>query len=266
MKKIFISGKKSVRQTILLLLAWTFSLSAIARNENDTVFYREKDIVKYYAVQETRIILGQKCYVSMFLDFGADMLDKRNMFTGSMHASAGDFPKLRNSGISSFSIYSMVEKRSSGFFSIMSGIGIEWANYRFSHDVTIKDIDGVATQVPVSSIFNTFSYMKKSKLAATYVQIPLLLKLDFRRFFVAAGVTGGINLNSRTKVVFVDTRGRKQTYKSYDVNLAPFKYGYTVRAGYGLLAIYAHYYVSPLFSKGEGPKVYPFVTGVSLKF
>jgi hypothetical protein len=266
MKKIFISGKRSVRQTILLLLAWTFSLPAIARNETDTVVYREKDVFNQYWVKETRFILAKKYYTTMFLDFGTDMVDRRNMFTGSMHESAGDFPKLRNSGVSSFSIYLMCGKQNSGFLSVMSGIGIEWVNYRFRQDVTIKDINDVMTQIPVSSMFNTFSYMKKSKLMAPYFQIPLLLKLDFHKFFVAAGVTGGVNMFSRTKIVFVDTRGRKQTYKGYDVDLATLRYGYTVRAGYGIFAVYVHYHVSPLFSKGEGPQVYPFATGVSLKF
>jgi hypothetical protein len=159
----------------------------------------------------------------------------------------------------------MFGRRSNRFLSIMSGIGIDWTNYRFSHEVTLRDIDGVATQVPISSVLNTFSFTKSSKLSVSYLQIPLLLKLDFHRFFIAAGVTGGLNMSSRTKIVFIDTRGKKQTYKGYDLDLATFRYGYTLRAGFRCFAVYVNYHVSPLFNKGEGPQVYPFSTGISLK-
>jgi hypothetical protein len=150
--------------------------------------------------------------------------------------------------------------------SIMSGLGIDWVNYRFSTDVTIREINNVATQLPIASVINTFSYMKKSKLTGSYINIPLLLKIQFhKRFFLAAGVSGGLNIGSHTKVVFTDTNGKKQTFKDYNIHLATFRYGYTVRAGFNVVSIFANYYVSPLFSNNKGPQVYPFSMGISLK-
>jgi hypothetical protein len=147
----------------------------------------------------------------------------------------------------------------------MSGLGIEWVNYKFSKQVTIKEIDDVATQVPIETVVNNFSYMKKSKLTGSYLETPLLLKLRFHRFFIAAGVTGGLNIGSHTKVVFVNINDKRQKYKDYDIHLATFRYGYTVRAGFRHLSLFTNYYVSPLFAKDEGPQVYPFTMGLSLR-
>jgi hypothetical protein len=264
MKKIFISRKWSVKQMILLLLALTFSLSVIAGNESDTVFYSEKNGKKRFIVKDVKIFHGHKYYSDFYVDLGYNRLDKSNLFTGSTHESADGFPRLRNSSSASFSMYAMFGRKYTKFFSIMSGLGIDWVNYRFNQNVTIRDIDGVATQVFIKDVLNTFEFMKKSKLTATYLQVPVLLKFDFRKFFVAAGVTGGVNTGSHTKIVFNDTNGKKQTYKGYDLNLATFRYGYALRAGFHSLSLYANYYVSPLFAKNEGPQVYPFVVGISL--
>jgi hypothetical protein len=187
------------------------------------------------------------------------------MFTGNRHESAADFPKLRNSTSTSFSMYAMFGRKISGSFSIMSGLGIDWVNYRFSKDVTFREIDGIATQTPIASVIPTFSYMEKSKLTGSYLNVPLMLRIHFRRFFVAAGVTGGLNIGSHTKIVFTDIFANKHTYKDYDIHLATFRYGYSVRAGFRWFSMFANYYVSPLFSKNEGPQVYPFAMGISMR-
>jgi hypothetical protein len=265
MKKIIILKRSSIKHLVLSLFVWTFTLPAIARNENDTIFYREKNSMKSYIIKENKILKSQKYFSSFFLDLGYNRLDKRNMFTGSEHKSAADFPKLRNSVSRSFAMHAMFGLKISRTLSIMSGLGIEWVNYRFSKEVTIREIDGIATQVPIESFIDNFSYMKKSKLTGTYLNLPILLKIHLhRRFFIAAGVTGSLNTGSHTNVVFVNTHGNKQTYKDYDIHLNTFRYGYVVRAGFRHLSMYVNYYVSPLFAKNEGPQVYPFVMGISL--
>ncbi|MDR1582961.1 MAG: PorT family protein [Prevotellaceae bacterium] len=266
MEKIFISEKRFAKQVILLLLfTLTFISSVIARRATDTVFYSEKNDKKSYIIKEVKMSKIPKYDSDFFVDLGYNRLDKRNLFTGAMHESAVDFPKLRNSASKSFSMYVMFGRRNNnGLLSIMSGLGIDWVNYKFSQDVTIRKIDDVMTQMPISSVLNNFSFMKKSKLTASYLHVPLLLKINFRSFFVAAGVTGGVNIGSHTKIVFNDTHGKKQTYKDYNVNVATFRYGYTVRAGFRHWSLYTNYYVSPLFAKDEGPQVYPFATGLSL--
>jgi hypothetical protein len=249
----------------MLLFTATFSLSAAAGNENDTIFYHEKNGTKTY-IKRNSVFKGSKYYSDLFLDFGYNRLDNRNMFTGAGDVSAAGFPKLRNSASKSFSIYAMFGRKISGAFSVMSGLGFDWVNYRFSKDVTLREIDGYATQVPIASVVSNFSYMRKSKLAGSYINVPVLLKIRFhRRFFVAAGVVGGLNIGSHTTVAFTDKYSNKHSFKNYDIHLATFRYGYTARAGFSFLSLFANYYVSPLFSKNEGPQVYPFAMGIALK-
>jgi hypothetical protein len=236
-----------------------FSLPAPARKEpvcnSDTVIHYERHRTFF-----------KKHYTEMYLDLGGNQLDKSNLFTGKEHETASGFPKLNYSKSISFAMYAMYGRRFSKTFSIMSGLGMEWVNYRFSKDVTIREIDDFATQVPIESIFDNFSNMRKSKLAGTYLTVPLMLRINFSRsFFVAAGVSGGFNINTHTKIIFDDVSGDKHKYKDYNVHMNPFKYGYVLRAGFDWISLFANYSASPLFSKNEGPQVYPFTVGLSLK-
>jgi hypothetical protein len=266
MKKMIILTKRSIRHSIIALIACTFSLPAMAGDNTDTIIYHGHNGSKYIVTDGTKLkFRNNKYYSDLFVDLGYNRLDKRNMFTGAKSENA-DFPKLRNSSSMSFAMYAMFGRRIVGSLSVMSGLGIDWVNYKFSKEVTFREINDGATEIPLdNSAINNFSYMKKSKLTGSHLEIPLMLKLRFNRFFVAAGVTGGLNIGSHTKVVFVDTNGKKQTYKDYDIHLATFRYGYAMRAGFRSFSLFVNYYVSPLFPKDEGPQVYPFTMGLSLR-
>ncbi|MDR1895977.1 MAG: PorT family protein [Prevotellaceae bacterium] len=209
---------------------------------------------------------SKKYYANMFLDFGYNRLDKHNMFTGNGDESAGSFPKLRNDKSTSFAIYLMSGRKIAGDLSIMSGIGFDWVNYRFSGNYTIREVNDQFAVLPVEDVFGDFHSLKKTKFMATYLNVPLLLRLNFHKFFIAAGVTGGLNVGSHTTVVYTNIHQHKNKSKNYDVNVATFRYGYTVRAGLRCgISMFTHYFVSPLFPKDEGPLIYPFTIGLSLK-
>lgn len=251
---------------ISLVYMSAFSLSAVAGGENDTIIYRDNDNDKQYniTIRTVKKFKYNKYYSAFVLDFGYNRFDDRNMFTGERHQSAANFPKLRNSKSTSFAMYAMFGRKIFKTLSIASGLGVKWENYRFSKAVTIKEIDDIAMSMPIESVLHNFSYMKKSKLADSYLEVPLLLKLHLNRFSVSAGVTGGLNIGSHTKVVFIDKNSRKQTYNDYNIHLPTFRYGYTARAGFRYVSIFANYYPCPLFAKDMGPQVYPFTIGVSL--
>jgi hypothetical protein len=266
MKKMIILTKRSIRHSIIALFVCTFSLPAMAGGNTDTIIYRERNGQKFIVTAGTKLKFRNKKYYSdFFMDLGYNRLDKRNMFTDATSESAADFPKLRNSASMSFAMYAIFGRQIVGSLSVMSGLGIDWVNYKFSKEVTFREINDIATPIPIESAIDNFSYMKKSKLTGSYLEIPLMLKLRFNRFFVAAGVTGGLNIGSHTKIVFVDTNGKKQKYKDYDIHLATFRYGYAMRAGFHHFSLFVNYYVSPLFPKDEGPQVYPFTMGLSLR-
>jgi hypothetical protein len=276
---MIISRKQVVKYLVGLLFIPVFSCPAIAGDETDTVIiYRDRNTKKHsgkglvvinssnVTIMDGKIFNNKDYYSDLYIDLGHNRLDKSNMFTGARHESAAEFPKLRNSASMSFAMYAMFGRKISGSLSIMSGLGIDWVNYKFSKPLTIREIDDVATIIPIDeSVLRNFSYMKKSKLTGSYLEAPLLLKFHFHRFFIAAGVIGGLNIGSHTKVVFIDTNGKKQKYKDNDIHLATFRYGYTIRAGFSHWSLFTNYYVSPLFAKDEGPQVYPFTMGLSLR-
>jgi hypothetical protein len=148
---------------------------------------------------------------------------------------------------------------------IVTGLGINWNNYRFDGKFNIKKrADGIIDSIgPVSNL-------KKSKLATIYLTLPVLLELQVpannHHLNIAAGVIGAIKLGSHSRMVFEDA----DDIKSYsDFNLNMLRYGATARIGYQNFQIYGTYYMTPLFKSGKGPggyDLYPFEIGFSFAF
>ncbi|TVR71653.1 MAG: PorT family protein [Marinilabiliales bacterium] len=150
---------------------------------------------------------------------------------------------------------------------LVTGVGFEYNNYRFSNDVSIikenREIVPVWYDDPGISV-------DRSRLRAIYLNVPLLLEFQTRhtsrarRAHFAAGVTGGVNIGSNTRVVYKDNSSRSRERVRDDFYLSPFRYGITLRAGYRSMNLYANYYPVALFQDGKGPELYPFAIGFSL--
>jgi hypothetical protein len=148
---------------------------------------------------------------------------------------------------------------------IVTGMGFEWSNYQLN-DSSIQKLDGkvAAKAIPESTT--------KNRLQTMYLTIPLLIEVQFPgkdrddRVYLSAGVIGGIKLFSHTKIKYVeDGLDRKVKIKS-DYYLSPLRYGFTVRAGYKALKLYANYYPTPLFMADRGPELYPIAAGFVVSF
>jgi len=205
----------------------------------------------------------KRFYHDFFVDLGGNRAGKQNMFNGNEDISAADFPKQRGT---SFAMYSMFGHRFTRNFSITSGLGFDWANYKFGRSMTIiEDANEVTGKIPISDILD-YNSVKKSKLTTSYLNVPILLRFDFHnRFFVAAGITGGINVGSHTKIKYKNVNDVTRRYKDRDTHMAPFRFGYTARAGFHGVSVFANYTTTSLFSKNEGPQVYPYSMGISFR-
>ncbi len=151
---------------------------------------------------------------------------------------------------------------------IVSGIGLNWNNYRFEYKNSIEPgPDGYITDLVV----NNTSPVKKSKFSTLYLNVPLLLEVQIPAGFshhlnLAAGVIGGIKLNAWTKIVF-ENDDKSRVNGDYNLNL--LRGGVTARAGYGNFMIYGTYYVTPWFMDFKGPDTFnlePFEIGVAFTF
>jgi hypothetical protein len=147
-------------------------------------------------------------------------------------------------------------------FNLEYGLTFSWYNFAFQDDIVLT---------PRADEF-TFGLsddpLRKSKLSATYLTIPLMLNLETnpdrrsQSFRLSAGVTGGIRIASRTKI---KTEEKAKTRQRDDFNLNAFRYGPIVRVGYGWFNLYAQYALSDFFTSGEGPQLNAFTAGISLR-
>ncbi len=155
------------------------------------------------------------------------------------------------------------------WFGLTTGIGLQYNNYRFDLD-NISDVDEPGREWFPQ--IGAEASITKSKLMMMHVNVPLMAELQFSNryrhnsLYVAAGVVGGVRLQSHTKLVFNDDEGEEKKKKRGDFGLPTFRYGFMARAGYGDFSIYGTFYPEPMFKSGEGPEIYPYSIGLMFHF
>ncbi len=149
---------------------------------------------------------------------------------------------------------------------IVTGLGLEYANYRFKNNVMLNPDTSV---IWGGYDINPDKNYEKSKLVVNYLDLPLLLeyqtnaKSKLNSFHLAAGTVLGVKIGSHTKVVYDDgSRNKDKVRDSFYLN--PFKCDLTVRAGWGILNLWANYSTTTLFKADKGPQLYPFSVGLTL--
>ncbi|MFV0289537.1 MAG: outer membrane beta-barrel protein [Mangrovibacterium sp.] len=147
-------------------------------------------------------------------------------------------------------------------FGIVTGGGLSWNNYKFDNKISLdKNNDGIIYPVAVSD-----DNFKKSKLMLSYLTVPLLLEYQFpvndgkSKMFVSAGIVGGFNIKSLTKVKADNTK----TKDKGSLAIEPFKTSAMFQIGGNNLSLYATYSFSEVFKSGRGPELTPYSFGISL--
>lgn len=164
--------------------------------------------------------------------------------------------------------FSQVNIGLSRHIGLVTGIGLNWNNYRFedTNSITVGTDGIVGGIIPDNSV-----PVKKSKFNDLYLNVPLMFEVQIpagysSRLNIAAGVIGGIKLNAWTKLVYED--GEKvRTNGDYNLNL--LRGGVTARIGYENFMIYGTYYLTPWFQELKGPSGYnlePFEIGLAFTF
>ena len=149
---------------------------------------------------------------------------------------------------------------------LVTGLGAEWNNYHFDNNNSIQKVNGQIQEL----ILNPTDYpdIQKSRLQTTYLRAPLLLEFQIpagkKRIYFSAGPVGGVKIFSNTKVVYKINNDKQKIKEKDDYNLSALRYGFTARAGYRGLMLFANYYMTPLFEVGKDPEIYPFSIGLTL--
>lgn len=173
-------------------------------------------------------------------------------------------------------------------FGIVSGLGLSWNNYRFADNVLLRSENKTINGYYIHDVG-----VKKSKLVNNYLTVPLFFELQTNttnrkeKAYIAAGLIGGWRFSSHTKVYFLEAnkpytlkdangntvagswvspgatrRNIVKDYNSFQQN--PFKLDASLRAGWGIVNLFANYSLTPLFIKDRGTEVYPFALGITV--
>ncbi len=173
----------------------------------------------------------------------------------------------------------------SGNFGFITGLGLEWHNYRFNKGVYLDEKADYLKGYIMEGI-----KIEKNKLVVSYLTLPLLFEVQRKGdnklgdFHIAAGALLGVRLGAHTKVVFAEqqkdytlvdpetgdvwktlTSPREDTEKVYDdFKLNPFKADAMVRIGWGYINLFGTYSMTGLFRTNRGPELTPFAVGITL--
>ena len=194
------------------------------------------------------------------MEFGFNAFGKPDY---SMYSAADkDFMSL-NQGKSlefDFNFYELNIGLCKNYVGLVSGMGFSFNNYRFENPYTLQKGQYITEPVRLNP-----ENLAKTKLAITYLNIPLLLEFQIPvnqnegRLFVNAGIIGGVKIGSHTKVKYGDKKDKDRS----GFNLNSFKYAATARIGYKDISMFANYSLTPLFQSGKGPELTPFTIGIS---
>jgi hypothetical protein len=141
---------------------------------------------------------------------------------------------------------------------MVTGLGLNFNDYRFSNPFTIKNENGYVVPVPI-----TEPNLEKTKLSTGYLTVPLLLEFQLPKtsgLWVNFGLIGGIKMGSHTKVKIDGTKTKDHD----DFNISPFRGGGTARIGYKGVSIFGTYYFTSFFKEGRGPAMNPFTFGIGI--
>jgi len=148
---------------------------------------------------------------------------------------------------------------------IVTGMGLEWNNYRFDQDITLQEIDGIIYPDPINPDWS----VKKSKLTSLYLTVPLLMEFQIpvkndHKIHMAAGFVGGLRLGTHTKIKYKRKGNSHKDKDRDDYNLRAFRYSAQVRLGYRAINLFATYGMTDLFRKNKGPELTPYTIGLTL--
>jgi len=150
----------------------------------------------------------------------------------------------------------------SNTIALVTGLGFSFMDFRFDEPITVSKETGTGRLIPVMLDGD----VSKSKLSVSYLTAPLILeiatplKYKSNRLTLGAGVIGGLNIGSHTKIKSGDTKSKER--RNFNIN--PVKYALTGRIGFGDIAVFANYGMTSLFKYEKGPDLKPLTIGLHL--
>lgn len=146
---------------------------------------------------------------------------------------------------------------------ITTGFGMTWHNYFLDNNTQFMETAGVTSVQPANAEVN----YSKSRLRTYHLTIPLFLEWQpSNKFFVSAGVVGGVNTFASYKVEYRDATGFHKKIAGRGMNVNPISLDYCAQIGFDDVSVFAKYAAIDMFQANKGPKVRPVSIGLTLNF
>lgn len=181
-----------------------------------------------------------------------------------LHDEAGLKLKWHSRGFNTYFMYDVQLGKKKKLFSVAPGLGVSTSSIFHNALLAEDSINGT------DLIIRTDDY-KKNKLGLTYIDIPVELRFRStpnaknKSWKFALGFKAGVLIDGKTKSKEEDANGNMKIYKEKRYSdLNRFRYGATVRFGYGPFNFFGFYSLSKLFQNGKGPDITPFSVGISI--
>lgn len=145
-------------------------------------------------------------------------------------------------------------------FEVRPAVGLNFEKFGHADNMDVfaygEDIDGTDS-LGFSTVLG--GSLKKNQLAVTYLEIPVEVRYNFNGnenkdgFFIAAGGSAAIRMESHTKIKFTDEFGNKRKIKDKNAfGLNGMRFGAYGRVGYRSVSLFYKTYFTKLFSS-NGP-------------
>ncbi|TAH22520.1 MAG: hypothetical protein EAZ08_01210 [Cytophagales bacterium] len=188
----------------------------------------------------------------MSYDFGIDvgmniMMPKSGSLSGTLY----ELTPLRSNYIA---LNFMNRINFSKYARARIGLEVSWYNFSFEKDVRLNMRDtGLELAIDPNGL-------QKSKLAATYVNLPVMLEVG-RRWGFTVGVGGyvGYRVDSWTKAT-APNGDKQKDHDSY--YLTNFRYGISTQLGLRWIKLFANYDLNSLFVSDKAPNMNVLSVGV----
>jgi len=148
---------------------------------------------------------------------------------------------------------------------LTTGLGFNWKTLYLDTNQYFTEVNGVTELGNLSG-----SSVYYSRLRMFYITVPLLLEWQptfgsNRKFFVSAGVIGGINTMASSKAKYKDASVVRY-HNEKGLNAAPITLDGMAQIGYGSWSIYAKYSPYGIFQSQKGPEMRAVSLGATLNF
>jgi len=157
---------------------------------------------------------------------------------------------------STFNIYYLYPVQiNNSRFSFVPGIGIGTEKFGFEDAVTLLDSSNFTLLKNITDLprFADLDNFRHSQMISHYLDIPLELRVHARKgdnkrgWFLAVGGKVGLNIGTKTKIIYSEFGTEKTYIDKHKFNVNGFRYGLVARIGVGPFSVWSYYSASTVF-------------------